>query len=82
MTIIASPSSARMGGKSSFPEVLDSAAVALLLKVHLTTVQELARRGDLPGRKVGKDYRFFKEAVVAWLSQAATQSVPVKRGRR
>lgn len=71
-----------MDSNLSYPEVLDSAAVALLLKVHLTTVQELARRGDLPGRKVGKDYRFFKPAVVAWLSQAATQSVTVKRGRR
>lgn len=82
MTVITSPSSTRMEGTSSFPEVLDSAAVALLLKVHLTTVQELARRGDLPGRKVGKDYRFFRAAVVAWLSETATKSVPMKRGRR
>lgn len=49
------------------PEVMDSQAAALLLRVHLTTVQDLARRGDLPGRKVGKDYRFLRSALLTWL---------------
>lgn len=64
------------------PEVLDSLAVARLLRVHLTTVQELARRGHLPGRKVGKDYRFLKAAIVAWLSEEEVQTVANGRVRR
>lgn len=54
--------------KSTFPEILDSRAAAKLLHVHLTTIQDLARRGQIPGRKVGKDYRFLKSALIQWLA--------------
>lgn len=56
------------------PEVMDSHAAARLLRVHLTTIQELVRRGSLPGRKVGKDYRFLKSALLAWLAHTATET--------
>ena len=55
-------------------EVIDSADVAQLLHVHLTTVQELTRRGQLPGRKVGKDYRYLREAVLGWLASGGAAS--------
>lgn len=66
----------------AMPEVLDSLAVAQLLRVHLTTVQDLARRGQLPGRKVGKDYRFLREAVVAWLGQTMAHDPQPRRSRQ
>jgi excisionase family DNA binding protein len=55
------------------PEVMDSQAAAQLLRVHLTTIQELVRRGALPGRKVGKDYRFLKSALLAWLARTEVE---------
>ena len=61
------------------PEVMDSQAAARLLRVHLTTIQELVRRGTLPGRKVGKDYRFLKSALLAWLDHAASETSPAVR---
>lgn len=63
------------------PEILDSHAVASLLQVHLSTVQQLARRGVLPCRKVGKDYRFHKDALLAWLQPSAPSSAD-NRSRR
>ena len=34
---------------------------------------ELAESGKLPGRKLGKDWRFSRAALVAWLSAPETR---------
>lgn len=49
-------------------EVLDVSGAADLLDVSEETVRELARRGKLPGRKVGKEWRFSRPALMAWLA--------------
>lgn len=41
--------------------------VAVFLDVAPETVREQARKGGLPGRKVGKEWRFSRSAVIAWL---------------
>jgi excisionase family DNA binding protein len=50
------------------PEVLTTAQLAELLQVDEKAVRELARRGALPGRKIGRDWRFSRSAVIEWLS--------------
>lgn len=37
------------------------------LKVSKSTLYKLAQEGVLPGTKVGKHWRFHKDAVVEWL---------------
>jgi excisionase family DNA binding protein len=49
-------------------EVLTTAQLADLLQTDEKTIRELARRGDLPGRKVGRDWRFSRSAVLDWLA--------------
>jgi excisionase family DNA binding protein len=49
-------------------EVLDAAQAAELLQVDEATIAELAESGKLPGRKLGKAWRFSRAALVAWLS--------------
>jgi excisionase family DNA binding protein len=49
-------------------EVLDSAQAAELLQVDEATIVELAEADELPGRKLGKAWRFSRAALVAWLS--------------
>jgi len=49
-------------------EVLDAAQAAELLQVDQATILELAEAGKLPGRKLGKAWRFSRAALVAWLS--------------
>ncbi len=51
------------------PEVLSSAQAAQLLQVDEPLVIELAEAGKLPGRKLGKLWRFSRQALVAWLAQ-------------
>jgi excisionase family DNA binding protein len=49
-------------------EVLDAGQAAELLQVDEPTIIELAEAGKLPGRKLGKAWRFSRAALVTWLS--------------
>jgi excisionase family DNA binding protein len=49
-------------------EVLTLAEVAQLLKVPAEAVRSRAERGELPGRRFGKEWRFARMAVLAWLA--------------
>jgi excisionase family DNA binding protein len=49
-------------------EILTPAQLAGLLQVDEETVVELAEQGELPGRKVGEEWRFSREAILAWLA--------------
>ena len=60
-------------------EVSDCLALARYLHVDLKTVQGLAQRGEIPCRKVGKAYRFYRPAIITWLLGAGGSG---KRGRR
>jgi excisionase family DNA binding protein len=50
------------------PDVLTPAQLAELLQVDEKTVRSLATAGDLPGRKVGRHWRFSRQAVLDWLA--------------
>ncbi len=59
-------------GRHSFrplgaPDVLTLEQVADLLEVAEEAVEALAEEGELPGRKIGSDWRFSRAAVLAWL---------------
>jgi excisionase family DNA binding protein len=48
-------------------EVLTPTELAALLRVELSTLLELVERGEVPGRKLGDEWRFSRTAVIAWL---------------
>ena len=58
------------------PEVLTVAQLAELLQVDERTVRRLAARGELPGRKVGRDWRFSRRSVLDWLDGRETPERP------
>lgn len=45
-------------GPQEFEPLLDSQQVAELMRVHPETVKRRARRGEIPGMKFGKLWRF------------------------
>jgi excisionase family DNA binding protein len=49
-------------------EILTPAQLSMLLQVDEDVVVELAESGELPGRKVGEEWRFSREAILAWLA--------------
>jgi len=50
------------------PDVLTVERLAELLQVDEKTVRSLAAKGDLPGRKLGRHWRFSRQAVLEWLA--------------
>jgi excisionase family DNA binding protein len=50
-------------------EILTPAQLAGLLQVEEEAVIELAEKRELPGRKIGEEWRFSREAILAWLAE-------------
>jgi len=51
--------------------VLTIDELADYLKLSKSTLYHLARRGDVPGQKIGRHWRFHKAAIDMWLGQHA-----------
>jgi len=56
--------------------VLNAREAAAFLGAHVETVRRLARRGGIPSFKVGKDWRFRKEALLAWTDEQRMSAPP------
>lgn len=54
------------------PEVLTVADAAALLQVAQEVVGQLARDGELPGRRIGGEWRFTRQAILDWLSAGSS----------
>ncbi len=56
-------------------EVLDVEEAAELLGVSVWTVRDAASKGELPGRKVGRAWRFSRQALLDWLGEGDREKV-------
>jgi len=59
-------------------DVLNAKEAAALLRAHVETIRRLARRGEIPAFKIGKDWRFYKGALRHWSEEQARD----RRGAR
>ena len=60
----------RAMGKSSAvsdKDVLNVEEAAIYLGFSQYTIREKAREGEIPGRKMGKEWRFSRRALLEWL---------------
>jgi excisionase family DNA binding protein len=55
-------------------EILTIREVAAYLKLPVSTVYRLAERRDLPGHKVGRQWRFHKSVLDEWFRQHAASA--------
>jgi excisionase family DNA binding protein len=53
--------------------------LAEYLKISKSTLYKLAQEGSIPSQKVGKHWRFHKDAVDEWLRQRGPVAQPPKR---
>jgi excisionase family DNA binding protein len=51
------------------PEVLTPEQLAEFLQVDVATVLALAKKGEIPGRQLRREWRFSRSAVLAWLAR-------------
>jgi excisionase family DNA binding protein len=52
--------------KYSLPSVLNVKELSAYLRVHPSTIYKLLRRGELPGFRIGADWRFNAELIDRW----------------
>jgi excisionase family DNA binding protein len=63
--------------------VLTLDEVAQLLRLPVESIESLARDGELPGRRIGEEWRFARAAVLGWLAAGdANRSEDEMRGFR
>ena len=56
--------------------VLTIDELAEYLKISKSTLYKLAQEGVLPGQKVGKHWRFHKDAIDDWLARRTDSTRP------
>lgn len=52
------------------PSILTLDKVAAYLRVHPSTIYRLLKKNQLPGFKVGRDWRFNRESIDRWRAHA------------
>lgn len=66
-------------------EILDVEGAALILGVSSTTIYNLARKGEIPATRVGREWRFSRSNLVQWVvngSQADQLTAALRRSGR
>jgi excisionase family DNA binding protein len=61
--------------------VLTVGEISDYLRVHRSTVYRLLRKGQLPGFKIGSDWRFNIETIDRWRLQQSTGQVESAAGQ-
>jgi len=57
--------------------ILTIAELSDYLKIPKSTLYKLVREGKIPSQKIGRHWRFRKEAIDQWLSQSGTRSTAI-----
>lgn len=50
-------------------EILNADEVCKFLGISIKTFQKLMREVDLPARKIGREWRFSKQALIDWVGK-------------
>lgn len=51
------------------PEIMTTKEVARYLKLHEITICKFASKGEIPAIRIGRVWRFDKEAIDKWISK-------------
>lgn len=60
-------------GSDHLPDVMTIEQLCSYLQLSRSTLYKLAQEGKVPGQKVGKHWRFSKDAVDRWLQTNPNQ---------
>ncbi len=70
------------GAVKTTPRVLTVRELADYLRVHPSTVYRLLRTNQLPGFRIGSDWRFNIEVIDQWCTREGAGASRGSRGRR
>ena len=61
------------------PEIMTTKELAKYLKLHVITICKYAAEGKIPAIRIGRVWRFNKEAIDKWISEGQSKNEPKKR---
>lgn len=64
---------------NNFDDTMDVAEAAAMLRAEVATVLQYARRGDLPGTRIGKSWVFLREDVMSFLREQIAKDTEERR---
>ena len=62
------------------PDTVDSEGAAEILKIHVETVEERARKGEIPGAIIGRKWVFIRIQLLEWLSEQIKNQTEARAG--
>ncbi len=63
-------------------EIITPIEVASLLRIHVKTVYRLAEEGVIPGKKIGRSWRFRRSSVLELISREEQTEEKVNNKKR
>jgi len=63
------------------PEIMTTREIAEYLRLHQITICKFAAEGKIPAIRVGRVWRFDKEAIDKWISEGQGKNVPKRKKR-
>ena len=54
----------------TFPEIMTISEISIYLRIARSSIYKLAQDGKIPCQKVGRHWRFRREAIDRWLEAA------------
>lgn len=61
------PSARKEPTPRHFPEILTLPELAIYVRVSKSSLYHYSRAGKIPGRKVGRHWRYHKDAIDNWI---------------
>ncbi|MGQ0551590.1 MAG: helix-turn-helix domain-containing protein [Planctomycetota bacterium] len=55
-------------------DILNIDGAAAFLGVSIKTFSKVLREGDVPGRKVGREWKFARQALIEWVSSTRSRA--------
>jgi excisionase family DNA binding protein len=62
-----------MSEASPDKDILNLEEAASLLGISLKTFQKVLREGDIPGRKIGREWKFSRRALIDWVGSSRSR---------
>ena len=62
------------------PRVLNIEELSRFLNIPISSIYELAKKGKIPGRKIGKHWRFLEAEILRFLRGSSYAVIPVESG--
>ncbi len=60
------------------PEMMTIEEVAQFLRIPVSSVYKLAQAGKLPGAKLGRHWRFYRQSLLEWIAAQSAAGLNAK----